>query len=169
MASTKIPLTLLDPDGGWVNAPVHVSELDGLPVLLHFWTMDCEDCAKQFEAVNQWVVDYGPKGLKVIGVDVTHNETELRDTNKVEGFAREHGLRYPIAMDDGSMAKAYGVDKHPAFLLFGTDGRLKNRIGGKDALRRVRALLKDLPGQESPALHGEVSREQEDQVAASNP
>ncbi|RYZ40672.1 MAG: TlpA family protein disulfide reductase [Myxococcaceae bacterium] len=167
MASTKIPLTLLDPDGGWVNAPVHVSELDGLPVLLHFWTMDCDDCSAQFEAVNQWVVEYGPRGLKVIGVDVTHSETELRDTNKVEGFAREHGLRYPIAMDDGSMAKAYGVDKHPAFLLFGLDGRLKNRIGGKDAVRRVRALLKDLPEGEQEQLTGQVSDAEEAQVPAS--
>jgi peroxiredoxin len=176
MASKKkIPLTLLDPDGGWVNAPVHVSDLDGLPVLLHFWTLDCEDCARQFDAVNQWVVDYGPTGLKVIGVDVTHSDTELRDTNKVEGFAREHGLRYPIAMDDGSMAKAYDVDKHPAFLLFGRDGVLKNRIGGKDAVRRVRELLKALPGQEAPALTGEISYEderramdsQEEQAAAS--
>ncbi|RKH38388.1 peroxiredoxin family protein [Corallococcus llansteffanensis] len=166
MASTKIPLTLLDPDGGWVNAPVHVSELDGLPVLLHFWTMDCEDCAAQFEAVNQWIVDYGPRGLKVIGVDVTHSETELRDTNKVEGFAREHALRYPIAVDDGSLAKAYGVDRHPAFLLFGTDGRLTHRAAGKDALRRIRALLKDLPEPQDRALSGEVSDAEEAQAPA---
>ena len=102
-----IPLTLLDPDGGWINAPVVTSaQLRGRPVLLHFWSMDCEDCIGQLAQVQQWIQDYGPRGLVVIGVDVTHSESELRDTNAVERFARKHGLRYPIAVDDGSMAQA---------------------------------------------------------------
>lgn len=141
-----IPLTLLDPDGGWINAPVHVSQLRGRPVLLHFWSMDCEDCITQLAQVKQWVHEYGPQGLVVIGVDVTHSERELRDTNAVERFAREHGLRYPIAVDDGSMAQAYGVETHPGYLVFDTQGLLRLQTSTVDQLREVRLVLDRLTG-----------------------
>lgn len=141
-----IPLTLLDPDGGWINAPVHVSQLHGHPVLLHFWSMDCEDCTRQFELVQQWMREYGPRGLVVIGVDVTHSESELRDTNAVERFAREHGLRHPIAVDDGSMAQAYGVDSHPGYLIFDMQGILRLHAFTPEQMREVPRILERLTG-----------------------
>ncbi|NTX04946.1 TlpA family protein disulfide reductase [Myxococcus sp. CA051A] len=136
-----IPLTLLDPDGGWINAPVHVSELDELPVLLHFFSMASDAHANDFAALKRFLAEFGPRGLKVIGVDVTHSARELRDTNAVEAFAREHGLVYPIAVDDGSMAQAYGVKQTPAWLVFDADRRLRHHFAGKDAARKVRPVL----------------------------
>jgi peroxiredoxin len=141
-----IPLTLLDPDGGWINAPVHVSQLRGRPVLLHFWSMDCEDCTRQFDLVQQWIREYGPRGLAVIGVDVTYSESELRDTNAVERFARQHALRHPIAVDDGSMAQAYGVDSHPGYLVFDRHGILRLYAFTPEQMREVHRLLERLTG-----------------------
>jgi peroxiredoxin len=148
MASDEhyVPLTLLDPDGGWINAPVHISQLRGRPVLMHFWSMDCEDCLEQLAHVQQWLRDYGPRGLVVIGVDVTHSEAELRDTNAVEAFARRHGMRHPIAVDDGSMAQAYGVESHPAYLVFDTQGILRLHAFTLDQLRETHLLLDRLTG-----------------------
>jgi peroxiredoxin len=145
-AEHHIPLTLLDPDGGWINAPVHVSQLRGRPVLLHFWSMDCEDCSSQFELVQQWIREYSPRGLVVIGVDVTHSESELRDTNAVERFALRHGLRHPIAVDDGSMAQAYGVDSHPGYLIFDTQGILRLHAFTPEQMRDVSTILERLTG-----------------------
>ncbi|MDY7229295.1 peroxiredoxin family protein [Hyalangium rubrum] len=148
MASDEhyVPLTLLDPDGGWINAPVHVSQLRGRPVLLHFWAMDCRSCIDQMAEVQEWIRAYGPRGLVVIGVDVTHSESELRDTNRVESFAREHGLRYPIAVDDGSMAQAYGVEQHPAYLIFDTQGILRLHAATPEQRGDMRMLLERLTG-----------------------
>ncbi|WP_225410240.1 peroxiredoxin family protein [Stigmatella hybrida] len=142
MSTPKIPLKLLDPDGGWINAPVHVSELDGQPILLHFWSMDCESCTAQLAEVKHWLEAFGPQGLKVIGVDVTRSEQELRDTNAVEDFARQHGLSYPIAVDDGSMAKVYHVTQHPSFLLFSAEGWLRYHLSGPDAAQKVESALR---------------------------
>jgi peroxiredoxin len=144
-----IPLTLLDPDGGWINAPVHVSQLRGRPVLLHFWSMDCSSCVGQLALVQDWIVEYGPRGLVVIGVDVTHSESELRDTNAVEEFARRHGLRHPIAVDDGSMAQAYGVDSHPGYLVFDTHGILRLHAFTPEQKDDVRRILERLTGPEA--------------------
>ncbi len=141
-----IPLTLLDPDGGWINAPVHVSQLHDRPVLMHFWSMDCSTCIDRIDQVQQWIREYGPRGLVVIGVDVTHSEQELRDTNAVEAFARKHGLRHPIAVDDGSMAQAYGVEEHPAYLLFDTRGILRLRVSSLEESRELHMLLERLTG-----------------------
>ncbi|MCE9669467.1 TlpA family protein disulfide reductase [Myxococcus stipitatus] len=141
MPTHDIPLTLLDPDGGWINAPVHVSELDELPVLLHFFSMSADADTNDFGSLERFRREFGPRGLRVIGVDVTHSARELRDTNAVESFAREHGLTYPIAVDDGSMAQAYGVKQTPAWLLFDADGRLRHHLCGKGAARRLRPAL----------------------------
>jgi len=141
-----VPLTLLDPTGGWINAPVHVSQLHGRPVLMHFWSMDCDSCIDQITQLQEWQREYGPRGLVVIGVDVTHSEEELRDTNSVERFARQHGLRHPIAVDDGSMAQAYGVEAHPSYLLFDTQGYLRLRSSDLEESRDLRMLLERLTG-----------------------
>ncbi|XXF79459.1 redoxin domain-containing protein [Myxococcaceae bacterium GXIMD 01537] len=146
MEMHEIPLTLLDPDGGWVNAPIHVSQTHGRPVLLHFWSMDCERCVEQLAQVREWIEGYGRQGLIVIGVDVTHSDAELRDTNRVESFARRHGMGWPIAVDDGSMAQAYEVDKHPAVLLFDAYGHLRLHADEREGLREVRPLLDRLTG-----------------------
>jgi peroxiredoxin len=145
-AERYVPLTLLDPDGGWINAPVHVSQLHGRPVLMHFWSMDCDSCIDQIARLQEWIREYGPRGLMVIGVDVTHSEQELRDTNAVEGFARRYGLRHPIAVDDGSMAQAYGVEDHPAYLLFDPQGYLRLKGSSLEESRELRMLLERLTG-----------------------
>jgi peroxiredoxin len=146
MQTHEIPLTLLDPNGGWVNAPVHVSQTHGHPVLLHFWSMDCAHCIQQLGQVQEWIREYGPRGLQVISVDITHSDAELRDTNRVEEFAHRHGLRHPIAVDDGSMAQAYEVDSHPAVLLFDPYGHLRLHADDEPSLRDVHSLLERLTG-----------------------
>lgn len=146
MQTHEIPLTLLDPDGGWVNAPVHVTETHGRPVLLYFWSMDCQSCIQQLGQVREWIREFGARGLIVIGVDVTHSDAELRDTNRVEEFARNNGITYPIAVDDGSMAQAYEVENHPAVLLFDPYGHLRLHADTAQELRDVRPLLERLTG-----------------------
>ena len=146
MQTHEIPLTLLSPTGGWVNSPVHVSETHGHPVLLYFWSMDCESCGAQLAQVREWIREYGARGLIVIGVDVTHSRAELRDTNRVEAFARQNGMSFPIAVDDGSMAQAYAVENHPAVLLFDAYGHLRLHADSAEELRDVRPLLERLTG-----------------------
>jgi thiol-disulfide isomerase/thioredoxin len=146
MQTHEIPLTLLSPTGGWVNSPVHVSETHGHPVLLYFWSMDCESCISLMDQVRAWQQEYGGRGLQVIGVDVTHSAAELRDTNRVEQFAREHGIRYPIAVDDGSMAQAYEVDTHPTVLLFDPYGHLRLHADDAQGMRDIHLLLERLTG-----------------------
>lgn len=144
MPTLDIPIKLLDPDGGWVNAPVHVSELDELPVLLHFFSMAEVHSTSEFDELKRFIGEFSPRGLRVISVDVTHSEKELRDTNAVEAFARKHDLTHPIAVDDGSLAQAYGVTKTPAWLLFDAEsGRLRHHFTGRNGAHHLRQVIED--------------------------
>ena len=67
--SFHIPLTLLDPDGGWVNAPLHVHELHGRPALLHFWSRNDATCRRELQQLLGWVESLRPRGLQLVGVD----------------------------------------------------------------------------------------------------
>lgn len=142
MPTLDIPIKLLDPTGGWVNAPVHVSELDELPVLLHFFSMKEVKSTADFDDLKRFIGEFSPRGLRVISVDVTHSEKELRDTNAVEAFARKHDLTHPIAVDDGSLAQAYGVTQTPAWLVFdGESGRLRHHFTGRNGAHHARDIL----------------------------
>ncbi|QSQ19795.1 TlpA family protein disulfide reductase [Pyxidicoccus parkwayensis] len=142
MPTLDIPIKLLDPDGGWVNAPVHVSELDELPVLLHFFSTKEVHGAADFDELKRFISEYASRGLRVISVDVTRSEKELRDTNAVEALARKYDLRHPIAVDDGSMAKAYGVTQTPAWLVFDAEtGLLRHHFTGRNGAHHVRQVI----------------------------
>jgi peroxiredoxin len=142
MPTLDIPIKLLDPTGGWVNIPVHVSELDELPVLLHFFSMDQVHSTADFDELKRIIGEFAPRGLRIISVDVTKSEQELRDTNAVEAFARKHDLTHPIAVDDGSMAKAYDVTQTPAWLVFDAEaGRLRHHFTGRNGAHHARQVL----------------------------
>jgi thiol-disulfide isomerase/thioredoxin len=153
MSALDVPLTLLDPEGGWINAPVHVHDLHGRPVLLHFWSTNCDPCEGQVLELQGWLKEFGPRGLRVIGVHVPMAEEELEkalDTNALEAEVKRLGLRYPVAVDDGSMAAAYGVEGLPACLVYDPNGVLRHRAAGEDALSPLlRQLLERLTGPEA--------------------
>jgi hypothetical protein len=144
MSSLHIPLTLLDPDGGWVNAPLHVHELHGRPALLHFWSRNDAACRRELQQLLGWVEPLLPRGLQLVGVHVPMTRGEKLDTNAIEAAARELGLRYPIAVDDGSLAQSYGVDALPAYLVFDADGWLRHRMCGTHASDDVHPVLEHL-------------------------
>ena len=158
MPPHRIPLTLLDPDGGWVNAPVHVSELHDRPVLLHFWSTHCVSCKEQLPPLHRLIAELEPRGLRVIGVHVPLNEDEdALDTNVIETEARRLNLKHPIAVDDGSMAQSYGVKAIPAFLVFDKNGELRHQVSGEKALGHLRSALERAVEAHVSAPHGDIS------------
>ena len=145
MTTAHTPLTLLDPDGGWVNAPVHVHDLRGKPVLLHFFSLSSDTTAASVSDLKAWAAEYAPRGLRVISVvspaDGKLVDRAVLDTNFVEGQAKTLGLTHPIAVDDGSMARAYSVDALPAYLVFDGEGTLRQHVSGDHATQDLRRTL----------------------------
>ncbi|MET0401472.1 MAG: TlpA disulfide reductase family protein [Cystobacter sp.] len=155
MSSPDTPLTLLDPEGGWINAPVHIHDLHGRPVLLHFWTERFASSRKQLPRLQALVKEFAPRGLQVIGVHIPMAGQDLEramDTNELEALVKRLGFHYPIAVDDGSIATAHGVSSTPAYLVFDADLRPRLRALGDEAGERaLRPLLEGLTASDSTA------------------
>ncbi|QRK08963.1 TlpA family protein disulfide reductase [Archangium violaceum] len=153
MSSLDVPLTLLDPEGGWINAPVHVHDLRGRPTLLYFWSELSPANEQQLPKIKTLLDEFLPKGLQVIGVHVPMAGEDLEhalDTNDIEAIVKRMGFRHPVAVDDGSMEQAYGVTDVPTFLVYDGFGILRFRVAGEDALNpELRRILERLTGPEA--------------------
>jgi|GEM_PF-1106067 len=145
MSALDVPLTLLDPEGGWINAPVHVHQLHGRPVLLHFWNERDVGSRARLPRFKALLEEFQPLGLQVISVHVPLPGEGLEralDTNRLEALTKRLGFHHPVAADDGSMATAYGVEGTPAYLLYDDSLVMRLRVTGEDALEPVlRPLL----------------------------
>ena len=140
MSELDVPLTLLDPEGGWINAPVHVHQLHGRPVLLHFWNERDLGARAQLPRLKALLDTFIPRGLQVIGVHVPQPGEELgraMDTNRLESLSRRLGFQHPVATDDGSMATAYGVEGTPTYLVYDDTLTLRSRVASAEELESV--------------------------------
>jgi hypothetical protein len=157
MSELDVPLTLLDPEGGWINAPVHVHQLHGRPVLLHFWNERDLGARAQMPRIKSLLDAFIPRGLQVISVHVPLPGEELgraMDTNRLESLSRRLGFLHPVAADDGSMATAYGVESTPTYLLYDDTLTLRLRVASEEEFESVLPPLLELITGSSPFSNG---------------
>ncbi len=84
----------------WINShPLSQAELRGKVVLVEFWTFGCFNCRNVEPQVKDWHERYSDQGLVVIGVHSPEFAFE-KDLRAVQRYVTEHGIRYPVALDN---------------------------------------------------------------------
>lgn len=85
---------------------------DGKATLLVFWETWCPHCRREVPKVQATFDKYNSQGLNLVALTkITKSSTP----EKVEEFAKENNLSYPIAKEkDGSMSSRFGVRGIPA-------------------------------------------------------
>ena len=84
----------------WVNSPpLNPEMLRGKVVLVDFWEYTCVNWIRTSPYVKAWNHLYGPLGLVVIGVHAPEFECG-KDADNIDRGIRDHGLTYPIAIDN---------------------------------------------------------------------
>jgi thiol-disulfide isomerase/thioredoxin len=155
MPRLNTPLNALDPANGWVNAPVHVHELSGWPVLLHFFSSSSEGSVDQVPELLALVERFKAQGLKVVGVHVPLNEGDI-DTNYVEQQMRRLKVSWPVAVDDSgtehSITRAHDVQGIPSLLVFDRNGLLRHHASGPRAVADIEAALADVTREEEASV-----------------
>lgn len=101
-----------------------LSEQRGKPVLLEVFASWCGVCRRNAPTIGQAATAKRRREVRFVGVSVDDSADEARRT------AREWRIPYDVLHDNGGMAKAYGIESLPTFVLIDDAGRvLKVNVG----------------------------------------
>lgn len=124
---------------------VSLATFRGKGVWLNFWATWCPNCKVELPIVEQEHKLYGGR-VAIIGVDVQES------AERVQTYARAHGLTYPMALDSGGgVAAAYGVTGLPTSVFIGPHGRIRAvYTGAIESLGLASQYLNRIDGAASP-------------------
>lgn len=99
-------------DGG---APASLAALRGRPVMVHFWATWCSVCNAERGSVDSVAKDYA-----VLGV-----AADSGDAEQVRAWMRQSGVAFPTVLDDGALARAFGVKAFPTSFFVDKEGTIR--------------------------------------------
>jgi cytochrome c biogenesis protein CcmG/thiol:disulfide interchange protein DsbE len=123
-------------DGGRLS----LAELRGSAVVLNFWASWCIPCREEAPLLTAADANYGPRGVRVLGVVYQDSAENTRD------FMRRYGQTYPGLLDpDGRTAIDYGVFGIPETFFIDASGVVSSRQVGAvteaELRRKIEAIV----------------------------
>jgi len=131
-----LPLTGTTLDGKQVT----MDSFKGRPVLVHYWSTDCEPCKVDLAQIRELQAKYGPQRFACVGVALD------ADRQKLAKFLSGKPLPWPQLHDegglDGKLAESFGVLALPTMILVAADGTVADRnVSITDLEKKLAALL----------------------------
>src|SRR5215210_2799082 len=122
------------PAGAWTQPDgrrVRLEDLRGQVVVLDFWATYCPPCREEIPHLVRLQKQYGPKGFKVIGLNVGGEE----DRPKIPDFVKLYGIQYQLAEPDSeTVSLFFGADDSiPQTFVLNRQGRLVRHFVGYDS------------------------------------
>ncbi|HEX8561096.1 MAG TPA: TlpA disulfide reductase family protein [Pyrinomonadaceae bacterium] len=121
------------PRGAWTQLDgrrVSLEDLRGQVVVLDFWATYCPPCREEIPHLVRLQREFGPKGFKVIGLNVGGDD----DRPKVPEFVRLYGIQYQLAEPDDETVRLFLADNSaiPQTFVLDRRGRLVRHFVGYD-------------------------------------
>ncbi len=117
------------------------ADLRGKVVLIDFWATWCQPCRKEMPGYQKLMDRYGSRGFAVVGFKLD----TMKDVEDPVLFAREIGVRYPLAVAaEGLKRKFGGIDGLPTTLIYDRRGILRNKVIGFEYTDVIESELKAL-------------------------
>jgi peroxiredoxin len=90
------------------------------PTITAFFKISCPVCQFTFPFLERLSNSYGGNGVSFLGI----SQDDAKSTKK---FANEHGVTFPIALDEKGYpaSNAYGLTMVPTVFLIDTDGKVR--------------------------------------------
>ena len=135
-------LTLDQLGGGQIT----LSQLRGKVVMVNLWASWCAPCRIEMPAIEKVYRAYKDKGLAVLGVNSTFQDSEA----DALAFVQEMNLTFPILLDyTGSVSHRYQLRALPSTYFVDRQGVIRVAVFGamNDALieSKVAELIKEIP------------------------
>ena len=118
---------------------VTLSQFDGQPVLLFFWSTVCSQCNNEIGSIETISQTYKDAGLVVLTINAAE------DPASVAIFRSAHQLTFPILLDPGSIAQsAYQVNAIPRHFFVSSRGRIVFIGRGEMTLDELRIQVDEI-------------------------
>ncbi len=101
------------------------SELEGHVTLLTFWATWCHACGLQVPSLVELDQEFDDDELRIIGINRDEGRGRPRE-ELVAGYTSERGMDFPQVLDDGRMARAFGVSGIPHMVLIDREGSIRH-------------------------------------------
>ncbi|MBI2333385.1 MAG: TlpA family protein disulfide reductase [Chloroflexi bacterium] len=115
-----------------------LSEFKGQAVLVNVWATWCPPCEAEMPAIEKMYKEYKDQGFVVLAINSTFQD----DPTEIAPFVDDHGLTFPILLDETSdVSRAYQVRSLPSSYFINRQGIITEVvIGGpmSEALLRTR-------------------------------
>ncbi len=135
----------------WINTPgsrpLTLQKLRGKVVLVDFWTYSCVNCIRTLPYLKAWYARYHRDGLVIVGVHTPEFAFEHVVSN-VQRAVREHGIRYPVAVDDRyGTWDAWANQYWPADYLIDRNGDVRDAHFGEGDYTQTQDDIRKLLGE----------------------
>lgn len=131
-----------------------LSDYKGHVVLVNVWATWCAPCRIEMPSLERLHREFGPKGLKIVGVN-THDEAS---DSIVQAFANGYGLTFDILRDRpspgrDSMTAVYKVTGYPESFVIDKSGMIRKKWAAYDdwSSQGNRSLIAQLLGLPVPS------------------
>ncbi len=115
-----------------------LEEHRGKPVLLEIFASWCGACRSAAPMLDEVYRDAAKTDVVFIGVSVDD------DARAALSAQETWPISYPVAIDDGSVSRDYGVSLLPTFVLIGRDGSIQRVSAGVPSRRTLSRWLSEL-------------------------
>ena len=108
---------------------LRLSELQGRPVLVNFWSTWCTTCRAEMPELVKAYAAHEAEGFVLVGVNLREADSRVRP------FVEEFGLRFPVVMDrSGEVARTWRIggptEGLPSSYFIDRDGVVKKVVYG---------------------------------------
>jgi cytochrome c biogenesis protein CcmG/thiol:disulfide interchange protein DsbE len=131
-----------------------LADYKGQVVLVNVWATWCPPCRVEMPSLERLYTEFGPKGLKIVGVN-SHDEAS---DSTVRAFANGYGLTFDILRDmpsagRDSMTTIYKISGYPESFVIDKAGMIRKKWAAYDdwSSQGNRSLIADLLGLPVPS------------------